>query len=274
MNRRIPATVVTALSIAAVIAATATPSAAAGHRINPGGRLLKTSTHELLPAHGGTATSLNWSGYAVTPSSGGITAVKSSFVVPKAGAVVPGFTATWTGIGGYNTSDLIQAGVSENSQLTGSLSGGQYNAWYEILPAAETPITNCTGDAACTVNPGDSVTVSISLAGVNQWSVSLVDAGHWSWGQTIPYASSESSAEWILEAPTVGVQTIPADTGTAHFGPTSTFTTVDGTQTIAQGDPTQIDMGPGLVNEATPSALAADGQSFNDCTYKQSCPTP
>jgi hypothetical protein len=29
-----------------------------------------------------------------------------------------------------------------------------------------------------------------------------------------------------------------------------------------------------VVNEATPSALASDGQSFNDCAYAQSCAAP
>ena len=40
------------------------------------------------------------------------------------------------------------------------------------------------------------------------------------------------------------------------------------------GDPTQIFLSPGVVNEATPSALASDGQSFNDCAYAQSCAAP
>ena len=72
----------------------------------------------------------------------------------------------------------------------------------------------------------------------------------------------------------MGVQTIPANTGTNYFGPTSTFTNGSGTQTIAQGNPVTIDMGPGLVNEATPSALASDGQSFNVCAYAQTCAAP
>jgi hypothetical protein len=44
--------------------------------------------------------------------------------------------------------------------------------------------------------------------------------------------------------------------------------------TIAEGDSTEIFLSPGAVNEATPSALAADGQSFNDCAYAQSCSAP
>jgi hypothetical protein len=240
------------------------------------GRLLKTSAHELLPTHGGSATSLNWGGYAVTPASHDVTAVTSTFVVPKAGLILPGFAASWAGIGGYNSSDLIQAGVTENSLPTNPISGAQYGAWYEILPASETPVSNCTGNAACTVAPGDTVTVNIHQTSPGQWSISIADPTEgWTFNKALAYASSESSAEWILEAPTVIAQTILAGVGTAHFGPTSTFTTASGgTQTIAQGNPTSIALSPGLINEATPSGLAADGQSFNVCAYKQTCPAP
>jgi hypothetical protein len=228
----------------------------------------------LLPRHGGTADSLNWAGYAVTGS--GITAVDSVFKVPAAGAVPPGFSATWAGIGGYNTTDLIQAGVSEEDPVTSTVLGPQYNAWYEILPAAETPISGCSGDAACTVTPGDTVTVDIHNVGTNLWSVSLTDAGHWSWSQNISYASSESSAEWIQEAPSLGgVQTIPANVGTVNFGPTSTYTQGGATNPISAGNPTLINESAiGIVNEATTSALGANGESFNVCVYAQSCPAP
>lgn len=254
------------LSAAAATAAALAPAASA-QPVSHHGRFIPATRGAHLPTRNDTTSSLNWSGYATAPGSG-ITGVKSTFTVPTVGAVPPGFAANWTGIGGYTSQDLIQAGTSED-ELQG------YYAWYEILPASETPISGCTGDAACTVNPGDVVTVDIHNVGTNLWSVSLSDAGHWSWQQNISYASTESSAEWIFEAPTVGVQTIPANTGTNHFGPTSTFTDATGTHTIAQGNPVTIDMGLGIgVNEATPSALNADGQSFNVCAYQQSCPTP
>lgn len=230
------------------------------------GTLIPAQKGEVLPLKGGTVDSLNWSGYAVTGS--GITGVDGTFVVPTAGLDPPGFAATWAGIGGYSTSDLIQAGVEEDSV-------GGYNAWYEMLPASETPLSGCTGDSACTVNPGDDITVDISNTGGSNWNISLTDAGHWSWSKTVSYSSSESSAEWILEAPTLLVaQTLLANVGTVHFGPTSTYTQGGSSHTIAEGNPTQIDLGLGIVNEATPSALASDGESFNDCAYAQSCPTP
>ncbi len=237
------------------------------------GSLIPANPHLRLPLHGGTVDSLNWSGYAVTPGSG-ITAVNSTFVVPSAGLVPPGFAATWAGIGGYNTSDLIQAGTAEQSLPSDPVLGPQYYAWYELLPNSETQLTGCSPDANCTVTPGDHISVAISNAGGNNWSISMTDSGHWTWSKTVSYASSGSSAEWILEAPTLVAQTLLAPVGTVAFGPTSTYTAGGATHTIAQGNPTQIDLSPGVVNEATPSALASDGQSFNDCAYAQTCPTP
>ena len=238
-----------------------------------GGTLIPAFAHQPLPVHGGTATSLNWSGYAVTPGSG-ITGVTTQFVVPSAALVPTGFAATWAGIGGYNTSDLIQAGVGENSSPSNPLIGPQYYAWYELLPNSETPLTGCTGDPTCAVTPGDNVSVDISQASGNLWNISMTDGSKWSWSKQVTYASSGSSAEWILEAPTVAAQTILADVGTVHFGSNDTYTAGGATHTIAAGNPTMIDLGTGVVNEATPSALAADGESFNDCAYATSCPTP
>jgi hypothetical protein len=267
-----------AVALAAVLAlpgaAGAKSHRQARHGVRAVGALVPAHKGQVLPLHGGTTDSLNWSGYAVTPSGSQVTAVSSTFTVPAAGPLPPGFAATWTGIGGYNTSDLIQAGTAEQSAPSNPVLGPQYYAWYELLPASETQLTGCSGDPNCTVTPGDNVTVNISQVSGNTWSISMTDAGHWSWSKNVSYSSSESSAEWILEAPTLIAQTTLANVGTVHFGPTSTYTAGGVTHTIAQGNPTQIDLGTGVVNEATPSALASDGQSFNDCAYQQSCPAP
>jgi hypothetical protein len=125
------------------------------------------------------------------------------------------------------------------------------------------------------VTPGDHVAVTISLVSGTTWHIAMSDAGRWTWALNVSYASSKSSAEWILEAPTLVVlQTLLAPVGTVSFGPTSTYTAGGVTRTIAAGNPTEIILSPGLINEATPSALASDGQSFNDCAYAQTCPTP
>jgi hypothetical protein len=241
-----------------------------------GGVMVRSDPHRALPVHGGTTISSNWSGYAVNNPAGPVTEVTSTFVVPTAGLIPPGFGATWTGIGGYSSQDLIQAGVEEDSL---PLLGNQYFAWYELIPASETPLTDCYFDSSCTVHPGDSIYVRIQQIGATEWNVFMMDANHWIFSKNLDYTSTRSSAEWILEAPTVIVQspTISAD-NMVPFGPTSTYSINGGApQSIASGNPTQIDLSLeqlGLLTEATPSPLDRTGQSFNDCTYMQSCPAP
>src|ERR1700691_4396415 len=158
-RRRILRPVVRTTSAAALLGAVGSFCAAAALA----GPSAQSGVNHLIRVSGDTADSLNWAGYAVTPGSG-ITGVSGTFTVPTAGELPPGFSASWAGIGGYTTSDLIQAGVSENSALGGEVLGGQYNAWYEILPASETEITGgCSGSVpSCTVNPGDKITVNIA----------------------------------------------------------------------------------------------------------------
>ena len=247
---------------------------------SPVGPMIRSNGEENLPVHGGSVSSSNWSGYAVTPSTGNITGVASTFTVPTAGLILPGFSASWAGIGGYSSSDLIQAGIAEDSIPTNPLLGDQYYAWYELLPGAEAQLTNCTGDASCAVSPGDVVTVHIFETADDIWSIGVTDSGHWSWVATdVAYTSTQSSAEWILEAPQVdGVQSVIAGNGTAYFGPTSTYTVGSGApEAIASGDATQIDLTTpeiSTINLATPSAMAPDGQSFDVCVYAESCATP
>ena len=258
--------------------AAATSATSAGPRPSStqGGVLVRTNTRAALPVHGGTVTSLNWAGYAVTPTTPAITSVTSTFVVPSAGLLPPGFAATWVGIGGFSTSDLIQAGVGEQSLPSLPLVGAQYYPWYEMLPNAEVQLTGCAGDANCTVAPGDSMAVIIQQAATNLWTIALANTTeNWTWNQSFQYQSSKSSAEWIAEAPTlVALQTIIAPLSIVSFGPTSTYTQAGTSYPIAGGNPTRIILSPGVVNEATPSVLAPDGQSFNVCTYAQTCAAP
>src|SRR3984885_2640765 len=178
--RRAAGTVVTVaiLSVAMLVGAgaagarvRATSRPLAGSTPRTTGVLIPTHKGQILPMHGGTTDSLNWSGYAVTPSSDNITAVSSTFTVPAAGLVPPGFAATWTGIGGYTSSDLIQAGTAEQSVPRNSGLGPQYYAWYELLPAGETQLTGCSGDPNCTVTPGDDVSVAINQVSGTTWRI-------------------------------------------------------------------------------------------------------
>lgn len=248
-----------------VLAASATPLLLGGSGAaasGTGGVLIPSSPHERLPAKGGTVKSSNWSGYVVS-SSKKITAVTTTFQVPTERTPPSGFAATWGGIGGFGSGHLIQAGVAEDT------SGTHYFPWYEMLPAASIRISE-------PVSPGDQITVTITEVSSNHWSISLNDAGHWSWTRTFTYSASQNSAEWILEAPTVnGRQTQLPGLTTTMFGPTSTYVANGATRTIAQGNPDKILLLKGSgKREATPSTLASDGQSFDVCAWRTSCATP
>jgi hypothetical protein len=255
-----------------VLAAGALPSALLGS--GPAA----SSNAPLIPAHpgqplsraGGTIQSLNWSGYVDTAAKKNITGVLSRFTVPGVLSPPRGFASTWDGIGGYNNTHLIQAGVSEFAAPNGS-----YYAWYEMLPAASKPIHNCTGDSACTVAPGDRLTVQINRVGPNQWKFTMKDRRLWSWTKTVSYSASRDSAEWILESPTVnGSQKTLPHVNTAYFGPTSTFVKGGKSETINQGNPVKLLMVTRKgKREATPSALTGSEQ-FNDCSWVSTCAAP
>ena len=75
-------------------------------------------------------TSHNWSGYAATE--GKYTSVSGTWTVPQVSSNgAPGVGASWVGIGGVNSRDLIQAGTQETDGGSGRV---QYSAWVETLP--------------------------------------------------------------------------------------------------------------------------------------------
>src|SRR5437773_487975 len=107
-----------------------------------------------------SSTSSNWSGYSA--GGGGYTSVTGTWTVPNVSLTTVGADATWVGIGGVDTRDLIQAGTQA------SVSGGEvaYDAWIEMLPAPSKTIS-------LGVNPGDSVTVSITQKSALDWTIAL-----------------------------------------------------------------------------------------------------
>ena len=171
----------------------------------PGGISAKTATDQWA--------SRNWSGYAI--DSGTYTSVSGSWTVPTviAPATHPRkayFSSTWVGIDGFNFNDgdLIQAGT-EQDWVDGT---AFYQAWWEILPADETPISSIA------VSPGNVMTVTITQ-GSPLWTITVTDT---TTGQTFStrqkYSGPLTSAEWIQEAPTVGLRVAPlADDGTVEF---------------------------------------------------------
>ncbi len=200
-------------------------------------------------------TSHNWSGYAA--SNGRYTAVTGTWIVPEFSADGPfGIDATWVGIGGVHSRDLIQAGTEQTVSGSGHT---EYEAWVETLPRSSRAVS-------LSVHPGDSVTVAISEQSLNNWLIQFTNntTGQ-TYQETQQYTSSHSSAEWVEEAPSAsgrgGILPL-SDFGSVEF---SNATAVkDGqTVTIASAGGEAITMVSGADQAlAVPSALNADGSSF------------
>ncbi len=149
------------------------------------------------------STSANWSGYALI--GGPFTSVSGTFTVPSLGSDATCSTdeSEWVGIDGVQNTDLIQAGVQETGTSNGVCGLNQSPpkaftiAWYQVLPddPSEVPLT-------MTVNPGDTVTVSISSLS-SGWQVNVDDvSSNVSQSVTVQYSGPATSAEWVSEAVT------------------------------------------------------------------------
>jgi hypothetical protein len=168
-----------------------------------------------------TWSASNWSGYA---ESGAYTGVSGTWTVPSVAASSSAtYSSVWIGVDGFSNSSLIQTGTEEDYYNGAS----HYNAWWEILPAAETAISQ----SSYPVSPGDrmsasiyetpnTVTVTTSSHGnhrttttEHQWVIKISDGSKWSFSTTQAYGGSGSSAEWIVEAPQVGGRIAPL----AHY---------------------------------------------------------
>lgn len=198
------------------------------------------------------STSSNWSGYSAT--GGSFTSVTGTWTVPTVATTTTGADATWVGIGGITGNDLIQAGTQA------TVSGGEvvYDAWIEMLPASSKPVS-------LSVNPGDSVTVSITQKVGLDWLISMKNnTTGGAYSTTVQYRSSNSSAEWVQEAPSVNRGTLPLD----DFG-TLTF---KGASAVRDGNTLALNalgaQGITMINGArqalaVPSVIASDGTSFS-----------
>lgn len=159
-------------------------------------KLLKHQ-HATMGYVSGGAKSLdgNWSGYGDTGS--GFTKVSASWKEPTAKCGSRATLASfWVGIGGFSGTPFVQAGT------IAECSGGSplYFSWWEVDPTA--PV-QAVGD---TVQPGDSITASVTRSGTS-YTLKLTDSttpgNSFSQKETCSGCNT-SSAEWIALAPTTG----------------------------------------------------------------------
>ncbi len=198
---------------------------------------------------------LNWSGYKVDVKN--VTAVHAAWIVPSVTAPpATGYAATWIGVGGTATDDLIQAGTEQDIE-DGVLT---YYAWVEALPDDSFDVS----PQRLTANPGDLFSVTITNTSGNDWTVLLENR---TTGQQLSlattYQSCNCSAEWIEEVPEVSGVTDPA---IANFGAVA-FS--EATATVGGTVKSIADLGAGPLSlrqhgkiVAQPQALGSDRASF------------
>jgi hypothetical protein len=215
--------------------------------------------------------SVNWAGYAAT--GGTFTGITGTWTVPTVNSINSLSTdASWVGIGGVSSNDLIQAGtqtVVNNGNI-------EYQAWTEALPNPSQAIN-------LSIKPGDSITVSIIQQSTGIWAIYFTDntTGQ-SNSTTINYSSTLSSAEWIEERPEIN-NILPAldNFGSVSFSGATTIENGSYTS-LGQSGAQKIDMYSSNSDSllASTSIIGTDNQSFtvtrssnNDTAISSSIPS-
>jgi hypothetical protein len=119
-------------------------------------------------------------------------------------------------------------------------------------------------DVPLSVTAGDSVTVTITQQSGNDWLIAMKNnTTGGTYNVTVQYSSSNSSAEWVQEAPSVGRGLVSLDQfGTLQFSAASAVR--DGkTMSLAAVGAKAITMINGQGQAiAQPSTIGSDGSSF------------
>jgi hypothetical protein len=203
------------------------------------------TTPPSCPTPPSESESLNWSGYYAT--CGPYTSVTGTFTVPSlvdppANAIV----SEWVGIDGAANTDLIQAGVDEQQSPSLDCPTG-ICAWWEILPAESTTITDVTVDA------GHEVTVSIDQVSGTTWDISLTDdTNRQEFSNEFLYTGPATSAEWIVEDPAGYPSGFDGLYPFADYSPAVTFSGLGFTGT--ETGFTEVILIQGATQLSTPSA--------------------
>jgi len=161
------------------------------------------------------ATSYNWAGYVATGSSGQVTKVFGTWHQPaaKCNRTSPtSMVAIWVGLDGYNSSTVEQIGtLAQCSEHVAS-----YYAWWDVYPSE-----SLQRISTITVHSGDIFTASVVSYpnSSHNFTLKIEDTStqvSFSTTASQPNAT-ESSAEWIVEAPSGDNSTVSGIYPLAHF---------------------------------------------------------
>jgi hypothetical protein len=156
----------------------------------------------------------NWSGYVAVGSaksygSSSFYYVESDYVVPVARQAFNACTggwdygSSWVGIDGYQSNDVLQAGIEFDAYCSGGTVATFYSPWFEWFPNGEVRITNLP------IAPGDDYFVEVWHTSPTQGYAYLVN---FNTGQDVEVGFTApagttligNTAEWITERPEVG----------------------------------------------------------------------
>ena len=156
----------------------------------------------LAPAAAGAASvSTNWAGYVASPSTRAgahFRTVAGTWVAPAA-TCSPGhetYAAAWVGLGGAsaNASALEQIGTDSDCTRAGD---ARYSSWYELLPAEAVNLP-------LKISAGDEISASVTVvAHAVTLKIRDITTGAHITRKRRASSIDTSSAEWILEAPSV-----------------------------------------------------------------------
>ena len=239
--------------------------------------------HIVKPGLGVNANqSNNWFGYNQgTLEQGGkrFHSIAADWKVPAASPHTRGqdeASSDWIGIGGgcvdasctVTDNTLIQTGTEQDVSASGKAS---YSAWWELIPGPSLTIGKMT------VRPGDRMHAAIAetVSGSNVWRITLRDVTRGeTFTRTVPYSSTQATAEWIEETPLVigtnaGLSPLPNlsrtafDSGRTNGAPAH----LKGSERILLTDANGKVIG-------TPSAPDSDLDGFGLCAWATSCSVP
>jgi hypothetical protein len=203
-----------------------------------------------------TESSTNWSGGVVfAPSGDSFRWIEGDWVVPNVGPPTQNqwyYCANWIGIDGDGSPDVCQAGVECEVYQSGSSITRNIYPWWEWYPLPEVQITNLK------INAGDMVTMVLCTGqGAGSTSATLFFSNRTTGASTsfsfnAPSGTSlvGNSAEWIVEAPTVGgAQSAIADYGEVFFSVCEAFTNKGTTVNGGSGDNINMTSGGSVVSD-------------------------
>lgn len=176
------------------------------HRARPKG--VVDDAYPLLKLQEGT--SLNWSGYAAAtkiskPAKNSVSSVSGSWVVPAlTSSFHDTYSSIWVGIDGYASETVEQIGTGHDW-----VTGGQHNyAWFEMFPREAYLINDFPVDI------GDIISAEVKYIEKDIFKLSLFNLTKQVF-TVIPSRytkvknAKRSSAEWVVEAPSDGVDVLP-----------------------------------------------------------------